>query len=85
MKPTPPAVRCKAQDGPAVRPAPAAAAWVEWLPPKPTEGGPGVARLSEAAARWVNDTLKVVTTEKGLRKAEHECLDKLEREGLIQQ
>jgi len=82
VKPTPPEVRCKQPDGPDVKTAPRSDQWIEWLPGL---NGPGIARLSEKAAAWIADTLGVVRTEKGLRKVEHDCLDKLDDKGLITQ
>lgn len=83
MKPTPPVVRCKSQPGPLVQTQPAADEWVEYVPV--LGNAAGMARLSKAAVDWINSTLAVVKVEKGLRKTEHDCLDKLEKEGLIQQ
>jgi hypothetical protein len=53
----------------------------------PVIGDPpqAAARLSEAAATWIADLLGIVTTERGLRKVEHACLDRHEAEGLIRQ
>jgi len=41
--------------------------------------------LSRKAALWVNDVLGILRVEKGLRGVEHDCLDKLEKKGLITQ
>lgn len=82
VKPTPPEVRCKQPAGPDVKALPRSDQWVEWLP---SLEGPGVARLSEKAAAWIADTLGVVRQEKGLRKVEHDCLDALDKKGLITQ
>lgn len=83
VKPTPPEIRCKQPDGPDVKPAPRSDQWVEWVPA--LAGGPGAARLSKKAADWIADLLGVVRQEKGLRKVEHDCLDKSEKKGLITQ
>lgn len=58
--------------------------WIEWSPPKPDEAQ-GSARLSRKAALWIADVLGVAEKLRGLRSVEHECLDALERKGLITQ
>ena len=85
MKPTPPVVRCKQQDGPQIPKPPLADEWIAWTPPVTAAGIEAMAVLSEAAVTWIVEAAGVVRTEKGLRKVEHDCLDKLEKEGLIQQ
>ena len=53
--------------------------------------GAAAGRLFQAARNWVGiiirkgQALGVVRTEKGLRKVEHDCLDKLDDKGLITQ
>jgi len=64
--------------------APRSDEWVDWVPPFPGETQ-GVAVLSRKAALWVNDVLGILRVEKGLRGVEHDCLDKLEKKGLITQ
>ena len=85
MKPTPPVVRCKQQGGPQVPKPPLADEWIDWLPAVPAAGIEATAVLSKAAATWIIETAGVLRTEKGLRKVEHDCLDQLEKEDLIQQ
>ncbi len=84
VEPTPPEVRCKQQEGPQVPRAPRADAWVEWAPPQPGEEQ-GAARLSRQAVEWISAVLAAVRVERGLRQAEHDCLDRLEERGLITQ
>ena len=84
VAPTPPEVRCKQPASPPIPAAPRKDKWLEWLPPLPGEKQ-GVARLSESAARWIVDVLGVAEKREGLRNVEHECLDALEKKGLITQ
>lgn len=90
VRPTPtveaasPEVRCKQPPTAPVPAAPRKDKWIEWRPPLPGEKQ-GVARLSEAAARWIVDVLGIAEKEKGLRAVEHKCLDDLEKQGLITQ
>lgn len=84
VKPTPPRVSCKQQAVEAVRPAPRADEWVEWMPPSPG-ADQGAARLSEKAALWIADVLGVTNKLRALRAVEHGCLDEAEKRGLIQQ
>lgn len=81
---TPPEVRCKQQDAPAVSRAPRGDEWIDWTPPKPGETQ-GAARLSRKAALWVAEVLGVTEKLRGLRTVEHKCLDDLEKKGLITQ
>ena len=84
VAPTPPEVRCKQQAAPEVRRAPRDSEWIDWTPPKPGEGQ-GAARLSRKAALWIAEVLGVVEKQRGLRAVEHNCLDALEKRGLITQ
>ena len=84
VEPTPPEVRCKQQDAPAVSRAPRGDEWIDWTPPKPGETQ-GAARLSRKAALWVAEVLGVTEKLRGLRTVEHKCLDDLEKKGLITQ
>lgn len=81
---SPPEVRCKQQDAPAVPRAPRGNEWIDWTPPKPGETQ-GAARLSRKAALWVAEVLGVTEKLRGLRTVEHKCLDDLEKKGLITQ
>lgn len=58
--------------------------WIEWSPPKPGETQ-GAARLSRKAALWIAEALGVSEKLRGLRAVEHNCLDELEKRGLITQ
>ena len=58
--------------------------WVEWTPQGPGETQ-GAARLSRKAALWIADVLGVTEKLRGLRAVEHNCLDELEKRGLITQ
>lgn len=84
VEPTSPEVRCKQPEVRDVPAAPRADRWVEWEPPLPGEQQ-GKARLSKAAAEWVNAVLGVAGRLRGFREVEHECLDALEDRGLITQ
>lgn len=84
VEPTPPEVRCKQQDAPLVPRAPRDSEWVDWTPPRPGETQ-GAARLSRKAALWIAEVLGVVEKQRGLRAVEHDCLDALEKRGLITQ
>lgn len=81
---TPPEVRCKQQDAPAVPRAPRGNEWIDWTPPGLGETQ-GAARLSRKAALWIAETMAVVEKLRGLRTVEHTCLDELEKRGLITQ
>ena len=85
LAPEAPEVRCKQPTGPVVPPLPRADEWVEWVPPRPGVAGTVEARLSEKAANWVIESLSVQRVIYGYRAIEHECLDRLEAEGLIRQ
>lgn len=61
---------------------PKASEWVEWVP---AMTGPGSARLSKKASAWVLDMLGAYRASESLRGVEHDCLDKLQQEGLIRQ
>lgn len=84
VEPTPPEVRCKQQDAPAVPRAPRGNEWIDWTPPGLGETQ-GAARLSRKAALWIAETMAVVEKLRGLRTVEHTCLDELEKRGLITQ
>lgn len=80
-----PEVRCSQKTvNPLVARAPRSEEWLEWLPPAPGQSV-GTARLSERASTWVVDVLATVEKLRGVRQAEHDCIDRLEREGLISQ
>ena len=81
---TPPEVRCKQQDAPAVPRAPRDSEWIEWTPPQPGKAQ-GDARLSRKAVLWIAEALGVTEKLRGLRAVEHNCLDELEKRGLITQ
>ena len=65
-------------------PTPAKDEWVAWTPALPgvTQGA---AVLSEHAATWIVDVLGTIEKLRGVRAAEHKCLDNLEKKGLITQ
>lgn len=76
-EPTPPRVDCKQGAGSPLPPLPPADQAVTC-----SQVG---CWLSEAMAKWIAATFGVVDEERRLRAAEHACLDKHEREGLIRQ
>lgn len=81
----PPEVRCAQKTiDPLTPAAPRANEWVEWAPPLDQKNA-GVARLARKSLNWITDVLAVVETLRGVRKQEHDCLDELERKGLITQ
>ena len=55
-----------------------------WVPPLPGQAN-GAAVLSEKAAKWAIDVLSSFEKLRGVRAAEHACLDALEKKGLITQ
>lgn len=89
MPPTVPAkapeVRCAQNDDPVPPAAPKSHEWVTWLPPKPGARDGGSAVLSERAATWIVDVMNAFEKLRGVRHAEHKCLDDLEAKGLITQ
>lgn len=84
VEPTPPEVRCKQQSAPAVPRAPRGNEWIDWTPPAVGKTQ-GAARLSRKAVLWIAETMGVVEKLRGLRTVEHDCLDELEKRGLITQ
>lgn len=74
VEPTPPTVRCKQPATAPLPPAPKEDQWVD-----------AALRLSKEAADWIVVVTGTVDKEREYRKIEHECIDKLEAEGLIRQ
>ena len=80
-----PEVRCSQKTvNPTVARAPRSDEWVEWLPPAPGQSV-GAARLSERASTWIVDLLATVEKLRGVRRAEHDCIERLDEKGLISQ
>jgi hypothetical protein len=80
---TAPEVRCKQPATPPISAAPAADAWVAWFPGSTTAQAAAV--LSEQAVTWIAEVLGTIKKERQLRGIEHDCLDGLEKKGLIRQ
>ena len=85
VKPTPPEIRCAQKTiDPQIPKAPRRDEWTEWLPSLDANK-PGAARMSRSAATWIAEVLGVVEVLRSVRKEEHNCLDGLEKKGLITQ